>query len=110
MEIQFFVQNVNKENKKMKSKEYPMLNRFIQMQIEHEQTHPKELFPIPIDNRQFIIDCFLEGLLGPDWYTTWPCGDSQINPMILNEILLKYSKPYRRLVRQKQKEIRNAKD
>lgn len=48
--------------------------------------------------RQFIINY----LLGEDWYVVEPLGQTQINEVALDKILEKYSKRYR-------KEIKNRK-
>jgi hypothetical protein len=45
--------------------------------------------------RAFIIDYFL----GEDWYVTDPLGQTQINEIALYEILEKYSKRYRKEIR-----------
>lgn len=42
--------------------------------------------------RQFIIDY----LLGENWYVADPLGQIQINEIALKEILMKYSKRYRK--------------
>jgi hypothetical protein len=45
--------------------------------------------------RAFIIDY----LLGEDWYVTDPLGQTQINEIALYEILEKYSKRYRKEIK-----------
>lgn len=47
--------------------------------------------------RAFIIDY----LLGEDWYVEAPLGQTQINEIALYEILEKYSKRYKKEIRNK---------
>lgn len=49
--------------------------------------------------RQFVIDY----LLGEGWYVTDPLGQFQINEIALNEILLQYSKRFRKELKQSHK-------
>ena len=51
--------------------------------------------------RKFIMDY----LLCEDWYVVDPLGQTQINEIALEEILLKYSKRFRKEYKKHEKEI-----
>lgn len=59
------------------------------------------IFPPPLE-AQDAINFLKDYLLGEDWYSTNPISTKQINVEIVDEILSKYSKRYR-------KEIKDAK-
>lgn len=86
-------------------KKFKKLEEFINILVEHERNTPRNIFPPAIDG-QFAFDCVIEALLGPDYYFVLPCGRAQGNTIELYDILRKYSKEYRKLVKNKQKEIR----
>lgn len=46
--------------------------------------------------RRFVIDY----LLGEDWYVTDPIGRTQINEIALYQVLKKYSRRYRKEIKQ----------
>lgn len=54
--------------------------------------------------RKFIMDY----LLGEDWYVVDPLGQTQINEIALEEILLKYSKRFRKEYKKHEKEIKKT--
>lgn len=54
--------------------------------------------------RAFIIDY----LLGEDWYVVDPLGRTQINEIALHEILEKYSRRYRKELREAKKKTKYA--
>ena len=45
---------------------------------------------------QLALDFLKNYLLGEDWYVTAPLSQEQINTEIVNDILLKYSKEYKK--------------
>lgn len=55
----------------------------------------RDIFPIAT-NAQDAINILCQGLLGEDWYIVDPIGNSQINTLIVDEILYKYNKEYRK--------------
>lgn len=63
----------------------------------------------PAITAQFAVDCLGEAFLGPDYYITGPCCNAQCNTIILDAILSKYSKTYKKLVKQKRKERKELK-
>lgn len=89
----------------MKNKSFKKLEEFINILIKHERENPSELFPPPI-SAQFAFDCLVEALLGPDYYIVLPCNNEQGNTELLDAILKTYSRDYRRLVKKKQKELK----
>ena len=56
----------------------------------------RELCPPPT-NPQLVVDCLCDLLLGEDWYVTMPLGVGQVNTVILDNILFKYCKEYRKM-------------
>ena len=58
---------------------------------------PKERDIFPIEtSAQDAIHILCQGLLGEDWYIVDPMGSSQANTIIVDEILYKYNKEYRK--------------
>lgn len=55
----------------------------------------RDIFPIET-NAQDAINILCQGLLGEDWYIVDPIGNSQANTIIVDEILYKYNKEYRK--------------
>lgn len=55
----------------------------------------RDIFPIET-NAQDAINILCQGLLGEDWYIVDPIGNSQANTIIVDEILYKYNKDYRK--------------
>lgn len=55
----------------------------------------RDIFPIET-NAQDAINILCQGLLGEDWYIVDPIGNSQVNTLIVDEILYKYNKKYRK--------------
>lgn len=86
-------------------KKYKKLEEFINILVEHERKNPQELYP-PAINGQFAFDCLAEAFLGPDYSIVLPCCNDQGNTIELDEILRKYSRAYRKLIKNKQKELR----
>ena len=63
-----------------------------QMKLSPEE---RDIFPIET-NAQDAINILCQGLLGEDWYIVDPIGNSQANTIIVDEILYKYNKEYRK--------------
>lgn len=61
------------------------------------------MFPPPL-NVQLALQFLKDYLLGEDWYVVNPLGQEQINSEIVAEILNKYSKKYRKEVKQLKKQ------
>lgn len=64
-----------------------------------------DLFPIatePQEALQILCDLFL----GEKWYVGFPLGVKQVNTLIVDEILYKYSRQYRKAVKKYEKEVR----
>ena len=53
------------------------------------------MFPVPL-NAQKALDFLMTYLLGPDYYVVDPICNEQSNVIIVDEILTKYSKEYRK--------------
>lgn len=67
-----------------------------------------DLFPIatePQEALQILCDLFL----GEKWYVGFPLGVKQVNTLIVDEILYKYSRQYRKAVKKYEKEVRDRK-
>ena len=61
------------------------------------------MFPPPLD-AQLAVQFLKDYLLGEDWYVVNPLGIEQINSEIVGVILSKYSKKYRKEVKQLKKQ------
>jgi len=61
------------------------------------------MFPPPL-NAQLALQFLKDYLLGEDWYVVNPLGQEQINSEMVAEILNKYSKKYRKEVKQLKKQ------
>lgn len=69
-------------------------------------TNEGNIFP-PCVPAQTALTFLQRYLLGEDWYVTDPLCNAQVNPIIVEEILYKYSKRFRkefRLYKRKRKE------
>ena len=55
---------------------------------------------------QFVVNCLCDLFLGEDWCISDPLPNCQVNTIILEEILYKYNKEFRRYIKSKQKERR----
>lgn len=70
-----------------------------------ENKAPDNLCDPPLDPQsalQFLCDY----LLGEDWYVVMPESQKQVNSAIVDEILFKYSKQYRKEVKEYSKNIK----
>lgn len=66
------------------------------------------IFPVstePQEALQILCDLFL----GEKWYVGFPLGVKQVNTLIVDEILYKYSRQYRKSVKKYEKEVRDRK-
>lgn len=66
------------------------------------------IFPVSTDPQealQILCDLFL----GEKWYVGFPLGVKQVNTLIVDEILYKYSRQYRKAVKKYEKEVRSKK-
>ena len=61
------------------------------------------MFPPPL-NAQLALQFLKDYLLGENWYVINPLGQEQINSEMVAEILNKYSKKYRKEVKQLKKQ------
>lgn len=61
------------------------------------------IFPPPLEPQR-AIDFLCDYLLGEDWYVVDPLGTKQVNTEIVDSILYKYSKRYRKEVKKFNKE------
>ena len=84
----------------------PSVREFIKLMEEHsaeELEKPyleRNLYPQGTD-AQLVVNCLCEVFLGKDWYVVDPICNSQVNTLILDEILYRYCKEYRKLVDKK---------
>lgn len=66
------------------------------------------IFPVstePQEALQILCDLFL----GEKWYVGFPLGVKQVNTLIVDEILYKYSRQYRKAVKKYAKEMMGRK-
>lgn len=63
------------------------------------------MFPPALD-AQLALQFLKDYLLGEDWYVVNPLGQEQINSEMVAEILSKYSKKYRKEVKQRKKKYK----
>lgn len=80
------------------------IQQFVDTLYQFEKNHPDELCP-PETEPQLIVNCLCDVFLGTDWYTTMPLNTKQVNTIILNEILRKHSREFKKLVAGKRKEM-----
>lgn len=75
--------------------------KFINKLKKHDQENmskplgKRELMPIPTDAQE-AINILVDGLLGENWYIVDPLPNSQANTLIVDEILYRYNKNYRK--------------
>ena len=55
----------------------------------------RDIMP-PATDAQLVVDCLCDLFLGEDWYVSCPMSQKQINTVILDNILYKYCKDYRK--------------
>lgn len=78
---------------------------------EEEEKKPyykRDLCPTPTE-AQLVVECLCDVFLGEDWYVTFPLHSTQVNTCILDEILYKYYKPYRKYIDKRNKELMKGK-
>lgn len=98
-----------------------MMNKMcesVQRFITHIEDHWKEeerslitkeiLCPTPTD-AQLVVECLCDIFLGENWYVVFPLHTTQVNTCILDEILYKYYRPYRKYISKKNKELMKRK-
>ena len=88
---------------KKKKPESENIRKFVDILYQFEMEHPDELCP-PITEPQLVVDCLCDVFLGADWYTALPLNTKQVNTIILDEILRKHSKEFRKLIEEKRTE------
>lgn len=57
----------------------------------------------PVTDAQLVVDCLCDLFLGEDWYVVTPIHTTQVNTVILDEILYKHCREYRKLCKSKKK-------
>lgn len=90
--IQVFIGKLKAHNEEEKRK--PIMDR----DICPIATEPQEAL-------QILCDLFL----GEKWYVGFTLGVKQVNTLIVDEILYKYSRQYRKAVKKYEKEVRDRK-
>ena len=70
-----------------------------------ENKEPDNLCDPPLDP-QLALQFLCDYLLGEDWYVVMPESQKQVNSAIVDEILFKYSKQYRKEVKEYSKTLR----
>lgn len=83
------------------------IQEFVDVLYKFELENPDELCP-PGTNPQLVVDCLCDVFLGTGWYIVMPVNTKQANTVILNEILRKHSKEFRKLVKEKRKECKGS--
>ena len=71
-----------------------------------ENKEPNNLCDPPLDP-QLALQFLCDYLLGEDWYVVMPESQKQVNSAIVDEILFKYSKQYRKEVKEYSKTLRD---
>lgn len=71
-----------------------------------ENKEPDNLCDPPLDP-QLALQFLCDYLLGEDWYVVMPESQKQVNSAIVDEILFKYSKQYRKEVKEYSKKLRD---
>lgn len=90
------------------------VQQFIDKLLEHQNKEnekpyfERDICPMTTD-AQFIVNCLCDVFLGENWYVTFPLHTTQVNTCILDEILYKYYKPYRKYISKKNKELMKGK-
>ena len=76
----------------------PAIKKFADRVDKWYNDHPEVFIGCPTTEAQEVVNCLEELFLGtyPDWYIEFPVTNAQGNTIILNEILLKYCKAYRK--------------
>lgn len=83
--------------KKLPNLVVEFINRLKKRREDQMKLLPKERDIFPIEtSAQDAINILCQGLLGEDWYIVDPIGNSQVNTLIVDEILYKYNKEYRK--------------
>ena len=86
----------------------PNIQKFIDFMKEHEKKEMQKPFlerdicPPAVES-QLVINCLCDLFLGEDWYVCFPLGVNQVNTCILDEILYKYCRDYRKLIKRRRK-------
>ena len=86
----------------------PNIQKFIDFIDEHhakEMQKPwgdRDICPPEVES-QLVINCLCDLFLSEDWYVCLPLGQSQVNTCILDEILYKYCRDYRKLIKGRRK-------
>ena len=76
---------------------------FVEWVLQEKSKDKDNLFPPPLEP-QLALDFLREYILGEDWYSVNPIPTVQINTEVVDEILYKCSKRYRKEV----KKLRNC--
>ena len=71
---------------------------FIEWYLEEKIKDADNIFPPPLEP-QLALNFLKDYILGEDWYTINPISTKQINVEIVDEILYKCSKRYRKEVK-----------
>ena len=71
-----------------------------------ENKEPDNLCDPPLDP-QLALQFLCDYLLGEDWYVAMPESQKQVNSAIVDEILFKYSKQYRKEVKEYSKKLKD---
>lgn len=83
--------------------------KFIERLKRHNELRTEPvIMDVPSTEPQEVVDILCDLFLGEDWYVVDPLRTSQVNTLILDDILYKYSRAYRKEVRRynKRKGIR----
>lgn len=72
-------------------------------------TNKGNIFAPPL-KAQFAVEFLRYYLLGEDWYSVNPVNEEQLNAEIVDAILLKYSKRYRKDLKEMRKEARKCRE
>lgn len=83
--------------KKLPKSVTEFINKLKKCREDRMKLSPKDRDIFPIEtSAQDAIHILCQGLLGEDWYIVDPMGSSQANTIIVDEILYKYNKEYRK--------------
>lgn len=81
---------------------------FAKWLYEQELDANKDNILAPSINAQRGLQFLIHYLLGDNWTVNYPAGQEQINTEAIHDILYKYSKQYRKDIKQLKKELKKC--
>lgn len=97
-----------RDKKMLRNKLSNNMRRFIKILDDFNKENSKkpwgerEICP-PETEAQLVVNCLCDLFLGEDWYVNLPVNAKQVNTVILDNILYKHCKAYRKEFNRKKK-------